>query len=972
MTTEFEDSLELNGTLQWFHILAQKFDDGFVFTASLITERKRAELELTESKSFIEKITTTIPDLITIHDLGTNEILYTNNQSYWDSYFSPDEIYKLSDEQRAAAMISPDYLEQAKLFLQERRLLTDDQIAEVELKLVNNNWIRIRSKVFKRDEKGHSIQLISITTDITNRKNTEQELLRIKDELTQRATDKYLKLFNSIDQGFCIVELVSNENDNTIDVRYLEVNPAFEKITGLKNAVGRTSREMGQDYGTDNFNLLGAVSLTGAPVRFERWAQPLEKWIEGFAFRFEKSQEHHIAILFNDITARKRMEQWQTYLLKLSDALRPLADPVEIQGKAARVLGRQLHANRCFYSEIVYNEGIEYFSVEQVYYTPDASMPVSLYLVDSFGKLMDELRAGRNVVIDNVESTSMIKPEDHAAYHALNIHAFIAIPLIKNNNMVAILAAHQTSPRKWKPEEVELMLETAERTWAAVERAKAEEAVHRNEQRFRALFENISDGLIVISPKGTIRELSISAQKLLGYDFKYFKGQNYKYLFFSADLPDIEKAFQNTLKSENIRQFYSYFNKASAPDETLDYNQLEIQNSESTTLQFRFIKQGEGIRWMEGNFHNLLHEETIRSVVFTFRDITNRRMQEQQLQASEEKYRYLFQNNPAAIIIWTLEDYWIREVNEAACLLYGYTRIEFLSKTFLDLKPGEQPQKIDLERKLKLNDAPGQDIWQHKTRNGDIIYMNISFHRINYGGMDAVLTLGMNVTENILLQKKLEEERQRKQKEITEAVITAQENERAELGRDLHDNISQILTTARMYIEYSLSKKDKQAELLQHSREYISKAIGEIRQISHTLILPSLSDVSLKQSLEELFINLKYLNDFKFQFQFLLPNEKTLSDNLKLAIFRIVQEGLNNVFRHAKATEIIVQIEQKEDTLEVCIEDNGIGFDSQRKTFGLGLRNITSRANLFLGNVELNAQPGKGTKLKVGFPINDA
>src|SRR3954454_3711849 len=117
---------------------------------------------------------------------------------------------------------------------------------------------------------------------------------------------------------------------------------------------------------------------------------------------------------------------------------------------------------------------------------------------------------------------------------------------------------------------------------------------------------------------------------------------------------------------------------------------------------------------MEGNFHNLLHEETIRSVVFTFRDITNRRMQEQQLQASEEKYRYLFQNNPAAIIIWTLEDYWIREVNEAACLQYGYTRLEFLSKTFLELEAVEQqPRAPELELTFKLENAFEQGIWQH-------------------------------------------------------------------------------------------------------------------------------------------------------------------------------------------------------------------------------------------------------------------
>jgi PAS domain S-box-containing protein len=497
------------------------------------------------------------------------------------------------------------------------------------------------------------------------------------------------------------------------------------------------------------------------------------------------------------------------------------------------------------------------------------------------------------------------------------------------------------------------------------EKKKTEEEIRKNEQRFRALIENISDGLAVISPTGIIKELSNSAQKILGYDFKYFKGQSYKHLFFPVDLPGVEQAFKNTLDIENIRDFYAHFGISAYP--------TEHYNTAGATVQFRFIRHGGGIRWLEGTFHNLLHEETIRAVVFTFRDITTRRMQEQQLQASEEKYRYLFQNNPAAIIIWTLEDYWIREVNEAACLQYGYTRNDFLSRTFLDLKPADQQSGApDPELASKFENTLEQGIWQHKTKGDNIIYMDFSFHRIIYSGMNAVLTLGTNVTDKILLQKKLEEERERKQKEITEAAITAQENERAELGRELHDNISQVLTTARMYIEHSLNKKEKQVELLQYSREYISKAVGEIRELSHRLMPPSLIDVSLKQNLEELFLHLKYLSEYKFKFEFLLPQEKNICKDLKLAIFRIVQEGLNNVFRHARAAEVVVRVEQKQDLLEVCIEDNGIGFDPQRKTFGVGLRNITSRANLFGGQIELNSQPGKGTNLKIVFPVDNA
>ena len=101
------------------------------------------------------------------------------------------------------------------------------------------------------------------------------------------------------------------------------------------------------------------------------------------------------------------------------------------------------------------------------------------------------------------------------------------------------------------------------------ERKKAEEEIRKNEQRFRALIENISDGLAVISPTGVIKELSISAQKILGYDFKYFKGQNYKYLFFPADLPGVEKAFNSALEFENVKEFYTHFGISAYPRYTL-------------------------------------------------------------------------------------------------------------------------------------------------------------------------------------------------------------------------------------------------------------------------------------------------------------------------------------------------------------------------------------------------------------------
>jgi PAS domain S-box-containing protein len=181
----------------WFRVTAVKLsDDELVATAEDITERKLASEKLNESKTFIEEITINTPDLITIHDINNN-IVYANHNEFWKEVFDTDEVYKMKQEQRAEAMIAEEDLEKAKAFVKERRLLKDKEVKEVELKMKHGKWLRIRSKVFKRDANGDVQQIISFSTDITARKKAEDEnkkqlaLLRYTEYLAQSGTWEY-------------------------------------------------------------------------------------------------------------------------------------------------------------------------------------------------------------------------------------------------------------------------------------------------------------------------------------------------------------------------------------------------------------------------------------------------------------------------------------------------------------------------------------------------------------------------------------------------------------------------------------------------------------------------------------------------------------------------------------------------------------------------------------------------------------
>src|SRR5262245_7021367 len=119
----------------------------------------------------------------------------------------------------------------------------------------------------------------------------------------------YRALFDAIDHGFCIVEVLFDERNCPLDYRFLEINATFETQTGLKDTVGKTMRSLKPNHEGHWFDIYGEVALTGSPLRFEKPAGALGRWYDVYAFRVGAAAERRVAILFNDITQRKRDEE---------------------------------------------------------------------------------------------------------------------------------------------------------------------------------------------------------------------------------------------------------------------------------------------------------------------------------------------------------------------------------------------------------------------------------------------------------------------------------------------------------------------------------------------------------------------------------------------------------------------------------------------------------------------------------------
>ncbi len=235
-------------------------------------------------------------------------------------------------------------------------------------------------------------------------------------------------------------------------------------------------------------------------------------WIESRG-QADRDVDGHVVRLTGldlDITERRRAEEREAFLLRLSDTLRPLSDPLAIQEVTARLLGEHLHVNRVSYAEI---DGTDF--VIRVSYAKGVPPFVGRGPVATFGESMFEAhRRGEPAAVNDVRTDPRLTNSERDILLANEIAAFAGVMLMKDGQWVAAFGAHHATVRVWTKTEIELIRDTAERIWDAIERARAEEAVRQREQRLRLALDASAAGIWTFDPSTSRLEWDdvISAQ----------------------------------------------------------------------------------------------------------------------------------------------------------------------------------------------------------------------------------------------------------------------------------------------------------------------------------------------------------------------------------------------------------------------------------------------------------------------------
>lgn len=349
--------------------------------------------------------------------------------------------------------------------------------------------------------------------DITDRLKAETALAQ--------SEEKYRTIFNSIDEGFCVVEVILDDDRKPIDLLHLEANQAYERYTGLHDVVGKRALDIVPEGG-QWLEFYGDVALTGQAARNESYlARPIGRWIASYASRIGGEGSLRVAVVFNDITERKRAEialreseERQAFLLKLSDAIRPISDPVEIANTACRLLIQHLNGSRAQYADLSGARGEEMGRIWGEHVESGVPMPRRFPLATFGEPILAILRSGQSLVISDANRDPRLEEAERSAFIAIEAPSTISVPLVKGSRWIAALTIHDATARDWSEAEVKLTEEAAERTWAAIERARAEAAQHESEARF-AQFAEASAAALWIRDADTLA-MEFASQAIAG------------------------------------------------------------------------------------------------------------------------------------------------------------------------------------------------------------------------------------------------------------------------------------------------------------------------------------------------------------------------------------------------------------------------------------------------------------------------
>jgi PAS domain S-box-containing protein len=370
--------------------------------------------------------------------------------------------------------------------------------------------------------------------------------------------------------------------------------------------------------------------------------------------------------------------------------------------------------------------------------------------------------------------------------------------------------------------------------------------------------------------------------------------------------------------------------------------------------------------------------ETIK-VFGTIQDITDRKAADERLRKSNERFEMVAMATNDVIWDWDLISgnmWWNKNFYSLFML-----KKEEVKKDIHSWYDGVHPEDLERVKKSLLQTIDNKEnYWSDEYRflksNGEIVevldrgYVLYNEEGKAYRMIGSMLdiTERKKATQALLnLEKKIMDHKLQEQKKVMRAIINAQEKERNRIALELHDNVCQLLTSIKFYISKATTMDGNMKQFLEYPLELLVTSIDSLRTLSKENITP-LKDFDLQDMVQSLVDYLQHASSAKAQLNYRIA-DFSIDEDLKLNIYRILQEQINNIVKHSSAQNVTIQFETKGDHIHIEVVDDGKGFDPRKKRKGIGLSNMVNRVESFNGHITLESVPGKGSKIEIDVPI---
>jgi len=359
-----------------------------------------------------------------------------------------------------------------------------------------------------------------------------------------------------------------------------------------------------------------------------------------------------------------------------------------------------------------------------------------------------------------------------------------------------------------------------------------------------------------------------------------------------------------------------------------------------------------------------------KELVATVRALLRVRTSEEQLWESQLQYRSFFEANPLPCCVFDTADLRVLAVNAAAVQHYGYSREEFTAMTLRELSPPEE--RAAFLEGLHAN-APAEHTlrtWTHITKNGQLIDVDVVWAPLELNGNSVRLAIFRDITEKLALQAAQHQEEIRRL--LLERALQAQEDERRRIARELHDEAGQLMTTLLIGLR-TLSDARRLADAKQQAkglREIASDAIDELGRLARGLHSSVLDDLGFEAAIRRFIYDFSKTHGIQVDLQMGDVYLAGFNRDEQINLYRIVQEALTNVARHARAHRVHVRFENSPLDLEVTIHDDGRGFSGvvNNSSQHLGIEGMRQRAASLGGALRITSPQEGGTLVRMQIP----